>query len=300
MLSLGPENGALVSGTKRSATLHGLTLENLPHHEVRARFPAFSAPEDFVGVFEKDAGWLDVPASIVGALGAAKANGATLFFDTPALRWKQDRGMFVVETPDKRIETPTLVVTAGAGATSLLHELGLPIVVRRKTLTWIAPRVPELFSPEVFPVFAVDDNFFYGFPNIADLGVKVAIHWQKGAEIPNPLAPVPPANDEDHLPVLQLVNRYFPHLTEPLPEGLARVRRGATCLYAMTPDEDFIIDRHPSIDNLWFAVGFSGHGFKFAPAIAEAVAQLCTQGRAVLSTEFLQIGQRFPIHAARE
>jgi len=295
MLSLGSPSGPLISGITRSASLHRLDVESIPIREIRTRFPSFEVPEHFTGVFEKDAGWLDVQASIAGALSATKANGATLLLNTPVSRWKRNGGRFIVETPDSVIEASNLVITAGAGAVSLLRELRLPIVIWRKVLTWLEPRRPELFSPDVFPVFAIDDEFFYGFPNIANQGVKVAVHWQKGIEVDDPLAPVPPASESDYVPVLQTVNRYFPDLVEPLPEGLSRVRRGATCLYAMTPDEHFILDRHPFVENLWFTVGFSGHGFKFAPAIAEAVAQLVTEGRTGLSTDFLRIGHRFPI-----
>jgi glycine/D-amino acid oxidase-like deaminating enzyme len=44
----------------------------------------------------------------------------------------------------------------------------------------------------------------------------------------------------------------------------------------MTPDTDFIIDRHPASPRVAFGAGFSGHGFKFAPAIGELLADLVT------------------------
>ena len=42
-----------------------------------------------------------------------------------------------------------------------------------------------------------------------------------------------------------------------------------TCLYTMTPDGDFIIDRLPGTANIIVASPCSGHGFKFAPVIGE-------------------------------
>jgi glycine/D-amino acid oxidase-like deaminating enzyme len=65
----------------------------------------------------------------------------------------------------------------------------------------------------------------------------------------------------------------------------------------MTPDEHFIIDRHPNVENVWIAAGFSGHGFKFAPAIAEALADLCETGHTGLPIEFLRLGSRFSQNA---
>jgi glycine/D-amino acid oxidase-like deaminating enzyme len=52
------------------------------------------------------------------------------------------------------------------------------------------------------------------------------------------------------------------------------VLKSAICLYAMTPDTDFIVDRHPDLRRVAIGAGFSGHGFKFAPAIGELLAEL--------------------------
>jgi glycine/D-amino acid oxidase-like deaminating enzyme len=51
------------------------------------------------------------------------------------------------------------------------------------------------------------------------------------------------------------------------------------CLYTNTPDEHFIIDRHPRFPNVLIAGGFSGHGFKFAPVVGEILADLIASGR---------------------
>jgi glycine/D-amino acid oxidase-like deaminating enzyme len=52
------------------------------------------------------------------------------------------------------------------------------------------------------------------------------------------------------------------------------VVKSAVCLYARTPDTDFIIDRHPRWPHIVIDAGFSGHGFKFAPAVGELLAKL--------------------------
>jgi glycine/D-amino acid oxidase-like deaminating enzyme len=86
---------------------------------------------------------------------------------------------------------------------------------------------------------------------------------------------------------------YMPRLAGHLPQALDRVLATRTCLYTMTPDEHFIIDHHPWFENIWIAAGFSGHGFKFAPAIGEALADLALDGSTALPIEFLRIGDRF-------
>ena len=46
----------------------------------------------------------------------------------------------------------------------------------------------------------------------------------------------------------------------------------------MTPDEHFIIDRHPEFAQVTIAAGFSGHGFKFANVVGEIIADLSIDG----------------------
>jgi glycine/D-amino acid oxidase-like deaminating enzyme len=52
------------------------------------------------------------------------------------------------------------------------------------------------------------------------------------------------------------------------------------CQYEQSPDEHFIIDRHPAAANAWLVGGGSGHGFKHGPAVGELVARLVLGGQA--------------------
>ena len=64
------------------------------------------------------------------------------------------------------------------------------------------------------------------------------------------------------------------------------------CMYTMSPDEHFILDHHPDHSNVSFVAGLSGHGFKFAPILGQALADLCLDARSPLPIEFLSL-QRF-------
>jgi glycine/D-amino acid oxidase-like deaminating enzyme len=72
-----------------------------------------------------------------------------------------------------------------------------------------------------------------------------------------------------------------------LPGASARVTDHSVCLYTMSPDEHFIVDRHPACSNVVFAAGLSGHGFKFAPVLGRALADLALDGSTSLPIEFL-------------
>jgi glycine/D-amino acid oxidase-like deaminating enzyme len=81
----------------------------------------------------------------------------------------------------------------------------------------------------------------------------------------------------------------MPRLAGDYEQARSRLRHSATCLYTMTPDDDFIVDHHPEFTNVVFAAGFSGHGFKFAPLIAVALADLLQQGKTSLPIDFLSL-----------
>jgi sarcosine oxidase len=60
-----------------------------------------------------------------------------------------------------------------------------------------------------------------------------------------------------------------------------------TCLYTNTPDQNFVLARHPAHDRVFVACGFSGHGFKFASVIGEVLADLVTRGATRFDIGFL-------------
>ncbi len=293
MLSVGPASCDLISGIRRSAELHQLRIELLSREEIRRRFPVFAPPEEFVGIVEPTAGWVDVNAAIREALNAARDQGALIIPNTAPGGWKERGGRVVIETATESFEAGGLVIAAGAWSAALLRDLALPLTVQRKVLAWIDPIDPEPFAPGRFPVFAVADRFFYGFPNIGGHGVKLAIHWDDGQRLRDASDPIAEPGESDLLPILRMASEYLPGLAGAAPDSLSRVVRAKTCLYTMTPDEHFIIDRYPGARNVWFATGFSGHCFKFAPAIGAALADLATEGRTALPVDFLRIGQRF-------
>jgi glycine/D-amino acid oxidase-like deaminating enzyme len=72
----------------------------------------------------------------------------------------------------------------------------------------------------------------------------------------------------------------------------------AVCLYTLSPDRNFIVDRHPECSQVSFAAGLSGHGFKFASVLGEVLADLAIDGRTSLPVEFLSC-RRFDRQRAR-
>ena len=150
----------------------------------------------------------------------------------------------------------------------MLAELGLPIHIRRKTLSWQEVSDPRQFEPERFPVFITDSTAgeIYGFPVYGVPGLKCQPRrW----EIADPETVDRSTRPLENRDCLELAARVLPGVGP-------RVVKSAVCLYTMTPDTDFVVDRHPKQPRVAIGAGFSGHGFKFAPAIGELLAELVT------------------------
>ncbi len=120
---------------------------------------------------------------------------------------------------------------------------------------------------------------FYGFPQIDELGVKVAEH-SGGQPVADPTNVDRELDPKDRARVENF-------LTACLPGVSRNMTRHSVCMYTMSADEHFIVDRHPTDERLVFAAGLSGHGFKFAPVLGEALADLALAGTSKLPIEFL-------------
>jgi len=269
-LMIGPPRGALVSGARLSAETHALPHECLSAAETRAAYPALRVSDDAIAVREPRAGVLFPEACIAAQLERARRHGAEIRGDEPALAWAPDGAGVEVRTARGRWRAATLVLAAGAWLGRLVPELDLPLTVTRQALFWFTPRAhPERFEPERFPIFIWEDEpgrFLYGFPDLGD-GVKMARHME--GEPTDPDGVRREVSEAETEALRAAVARCIPDAPGPL-------RASAVCLYTNTPDQHFIVDRHPAHEQVVIASPCSGHGFKFASALGEVLADLAT------------------------
>jgi monomeric sarcosine oxidase len=290
MLYMGRPGESFLREVQESASTNHLQVETLSAAEVRYRYPAFEIPEEYAGLLDVQAGWLDVDASIASSHAYAQSLGAQCFFEQPVRGWDATATEVKVHLANETVTASSLIITAGAWAGDLLRSLQLPLAVKRKVIAWFDPLTPELFAADRVPVFSFPENFAYGFPDAPGLGVKMAQHIG-GSFLLSADTPVTPPAPADLDPIAAIAARYMPKLAGDYRQARSRLRHSATCLYTMTPDDDFIVDRHPEFSNVVFAAGFSGHGFKFAPLIAVALADLLQQGETSLPIDFLSLNR---------
>ncbi|HEV3021613.1 MAG TPA: FAD-dependent oxidoreductase, partial [Pirellulales bacterium] len=189
----------------------------------------------------------------------------------------------VVVTDRETRSADKLVITAGAWAAGLLGDFAVRLEVLRKPAFWLAPRDDAYRDERGCPCFLYElpSGVFYGIPQIDDRGVKVAEH-SGGQPVGDPLHVDRSINEDDR----QRVTNFASHH---LPQAAAEVRHHSVCLYTMTPDRDFIVDRHPSFPQVVVVAGLSGHGFKFTPVLGEIAADLAIDGETTHPIDFLRM-----------
>ena len=285
LLQVGPPDGRVLPGVLASAREHDVAVEALTAEEVEDRFPGFAVPDSLSAVLEQGAGYLLVEDCVMAHIEQARRHGAELRTGNRVTRWQASGDTVVVETETDRFEARHLIVTAGAWAAQLLADLNLELQILRKHLHWYANAEPGYRSARGAPIFLyeVPAGIFYGFPQIDDLGVKVAEH-SGGEAVTNPSSLDRSPDHQDRLRVEQFLNSYLP--------GVSSIStRHEACMYTMSPDEHFIVDRHPYRDNVLFAAGLSGHGFKFTSVLGELLADLALDGETGLLYDFLRLGR---------
>jgi sarcosine oxidase len=272
-LMLGPRDGVLLAGARRSAREHGIAHEELSAAEVHARFPGIEVASDFSGLLELRAGVLDPEGCVAAHLTLAERAGAEVMPNDPALRWGASGGAVTVEAASGQYEAARLVVSAGAWVTELVPGLPLPLSVERQVMLWFQPSGDaSLYGPERCPVAMFEyapDGIFYSLPDLGD-GLKAAIHHEGMTTGPESVRRE--VSERDIAPVRARLQQFMPGANGPL-------RSCAVCLYTNTPDTHFAVGPHPGHSEVLVVSPCSGHGFKFASAIGEAVAELALEGK---------------------
>lgn len=285
-LMIGPPDGELVAGARRSARTHGLSCEELDARELERRFPVFAPKEGTVAIFEQRAGILFPERCLETFLRLARSAGADLRFGTAVERWEADgEGTRVRTAHGEWLRSRHLVLCAGPWLAGLVPELDLPLEVERQVVHYFAPH-PEAapgFDPSCLPIFIWEhepDRYWYGLPDTGE-GLKLALHHQ--GENVDPDRVRRQVTLEEIAALRSIVEPVFRH-------PFAGHRRSEVCLYTNTPDRHFLVDRHPEHPQVVLCSPCSGHGFKFSILLGEILADL-VEGTAEHDLELFSLGR---------
>jgi len=284
LLIMGEPEAPIIQGGRQSADMYGIAYDLLDRRAIRDRWPALHMDDEMCGFYEPTGAVLRVEPCIETLLKAAKTGGALLRLNEPVRSWSVVGKEVHVRTNQGDYVAARLVISAGAWCKELLPKLQLPLKVERQVQLWFQPDSDsaDWLSPQCFPYAAWqydEDGHFYAFPDFGH-GVKVAHH--RGGQMTSPQTIQRDVDDQDVQSIRTLLKRYLPSVNGPL-------KSHAVCMYTNTPDLNFLIDEHPDFPEVLIVGGFSGHGFKFAPAIGESVADLLSGQQPDTALEMFKI-----------
>lgn len=271
-IDAGSADSRTVVGSTRSCELHDLPHEVLDATALGRRFPGYRLPPGMLAVHQRDGGFLLCERAIVNYVDAAHALGAEIHAREAVLDWDVSDAGVSVRTATSRYEAARLVLTAGSWTGLMLPWLAPLARPERQVLLWTQPRRPDRFSPGVFPVFNLQapEGHFYGFPIYAVPGFKIGRYHHRGEQV-DPDHMDRDCHAADEAIIREGLRAYFPEADGP-------TMAMKTCLFTNSPDEHFILDRHPASPRVTIAAGFSGHGFKFCSVVGEIMADLAVDG----------------------
>jgi sarcosine oxidase len=265
--------GAFFATTVEAARRHAIPHQLLDAAEIRRRFPQFAVGDGTRGYFEPSAGFVRPETCIRAQLKQAENFGASIQLEEPVQSLEQSGNDIHVTTNRGRYSADRLVVTAGPWLPELLPELASHFKIYRQVLYWfdIEAHFAD-FTPARFPIFIWElpgeGAGIYGFPAIdgAKGGFKISTEQYLETTSPGTVA-------RDVTPA-EIATMYRELVAPHIKGASAHCIKAITCLYTVTRDFGFVIDRHPQHDRIIVASPCSGHGFKHSAALGEAIGDI--------------------------
>ncbi|MGI9518157.1 MAG: N-methyl-L-tryptophan oxidase [Pirellulaceae bacterium] len=284
LLQVGDPDGPIIGGVQASATRHDLALRGYELAELREQFPLFHFDEGTVGLYEEVAGYLQVEKCVEAIAALARDAGAELIDGVVVESIDSSAGLVVVNTDQGAFSADRAIITAGAWACDLLRHLPVSLKVVAKHQHWFGIKDERASLSAGCPVFFFEtgDGYFYGFPDIDGRGNKMAEH-SGGLPVGDPLEVDRQLDQTDLHRVQEFAQQHF---NTPRPIHADH----SVCMYTMSPDEHFMVDVLEDRPNIAFACGMSGHGFKFAPVIGQALVNM-VEGTHRPDMDFLRISR---------
>src|SRR5689334_19464447 len=250
-----------------AATLQrlGVRHETLDHDELAARYPQITLGQVNWGILEPESGVLLARRAVQVVAAAARAIG--IDYREEAIAPPVESGSIRTRSGEE-IVAEHYVFACGPWLPKLFPQLLSEriYVSRQEEIFFGVPPGDNRFSVGVMPCWIDFNDLIYALPNIEGRGFKLAIDAHGPEFDPESGQRLVSASG------LQAVRDYMVQRV-PLLAG-APVTETRVCQYENTSNGDFLIDKHPGLENVWLVGGGSGHGFKHGPAVGEYVAQM--------------------------
>lgn len=250
-----------------SLTTEGVPFELLDGTEVMRRWPQWRLGDDVTAMWQAQGGLADPFKGNAAHRDLATRRGATLQAETPVTAIREHGGAYEVDADGVTHTAGRVIVAADAWTNDLLASFDrhLPLTVTREQVTYFGCPDPAAFAPDRFPVWIwMDDPSFYGFPTYGEAGPKAA--QDCGGQPTTPQTRTFARDEAAFERVRGFLDRHLPGALGP--PILTR-----TCLYTLTPDRDFVVDRLPDAPGVLVGLG-AAHGFKYASVLGRILVEL--------------------------
>ena len=257
-------------------TLATLSKAGVPHKalsraEIEKRYPQMSCGDVESAIYEPESGILMARRAVQKVTEEFQTAGGTFQIAEVEPPRGQGRLDSISSWSGETFMAGTYIFACGPWLPKVFPGvLGNRIFPTRQEVYFFGvPAGDRSYSGGNFPAWLDQRNLLYGIPDIGGRGFKIASDQHGAAVNPDTLDRMPGETLEH---VRQYLRLRFPALRD------APVIETRVCQYENTSSGDFLIDRHPELENVWLVGGGSGHGFKHGPAIGELVARLLLEG----------------------
>lgn len=290
---VGSKDHPAIRDAEQALSSNGAEYELLDSTEIQNRYPAFRMWKDEAAIFDPGMGYVRASKAVLAALELARLAGSQIIYNTTVTKIKKliaSRQIHITTSEGIEYVADRVILAAGAWTSRLLDQftIRLPLKVTRQPYLHLKPDTRnEEFKAGRFPVWIDAAANMYGFPEIGNIpGIKIGSH-DFGQSV-NPEHVDRKISEADRKPILQYASSRFPWLG-------SEISYEKTCLYTVTPDEDFIIDTIPGLPEVLFISACSGHGFKFTPLLGQIAADFV--GDAIIRHELSRFkASRFDLY----
>jgi sarcosine oxidase len=257
-----------------AAALHraGVPNESLERGDLERRYPQIDLGPIEWGLLEPDSGALLARRGVQSIAARAESAGVARIDTAVAPPPEGRRLESAALSSGERLAAGIFVFACGSWLGKLFPDvLGERLFTTRQEVFYLGPAAGDLrFRSPSLPIWLDLTEEIYGFPDLEGRGFKLASDRHGPRFDPDSDERV--ATAEGFASIRSYAGRRFPGLRD------APLLSSEVCQYENTSNGDFLIDRHPSFENVWLVGGGSGHGFKHGPAIGEYVTGLVTGG----------------------
>jgi sarcosine oxidase len=286
LMQIGSLDSEVIRGVQASSDQHSITVEHLCPAEIEGRFPWMRVPAGQVGLYEAGAGFLRAEPCVAAMIRLARNQGAEFRANSPLDKWSvADDGTIELHVGQETIRAKRAVIAGGAWSSRIAGKFLPEFKVIRKQQSWFQVDSHQVNLGGGGVAWLIDEgpeSCFYGLPSIDRLGMKIGEH-SCGQPVADPSDLDRNTNQADVDRAKEFINRWF---------RFKRVHLSfaSVCMYTMSPDEHFILDRLPGMTHVSIVAGLSGHGFKFAPVLGELLVDL-VDGKEDENARFLSLGR---------